>query len=95
MRRCTEKLVGALSQGVRHAGLRLVENQGEAEQSTDADFRAHGILPAIFMTSGGAGTCVLLQVYAFPGIPKAIWLTEALPAPRQRSDFKTGELVIV
>ena len=32
---------GFSSQGVRHAGLRLVENQGEAEQSTDADFRAH------------------------------------------------------
>ena len=44
---------GFSSQGVRHAGLRLVENQGEAEQSTDADFRARGILPAVFTTSGG------------------------------------------
>ena len=51
-RRCTERLVGALSQGVRYAGLRRVENQGEAEQSTDAAFRARGILPAVFTTSG-------------------------------------------
>ena len=46
---------------------------------------AHGNLPAIFTTSGSARTCVLLQVYAFPGIPKAIWLTEALPAPLTNS----------
>ena len=41
-----------LPQGVRYAGLRRVENQGEAEQSTDAAFRARGILPAVFTTSG-------------------------------------------
>ena len=36
-------------------------------------------------TSGGARTCVLLPMYAFPGNPKAIWLTEALPAPLTNS----------